>query len=344
MLCQAPSCDDWKKMAELLGDAAEAATIHGMVERLLEHALELWGADLAINERYDDHGRHLAYHMKPTPSAFIAGLQPVFTKFWPQHPYAADLLSVLGSGRISFLSDRISQRQFRDTGLWQEVYIHLRAKDQVLMGGMISNDRFWTLGLNRLGRDFGPRDRELGKFLQPRLTALFQRHARCEKAQWSASVLTDAHTPYLVVDRGGRVVDVSDGARELFAATGTPLPPNGTIPGLHRLRNARGPAGRIVRERLGELEILGTTTESDAPALVLIGRTSAVASASNATATLSSRESEILHWIGEGKTNAEIGVLLRISGRTVAKHCERLFEKLGVENRLSAALVSRRRD
>jgi DNA-binding CsgD family transcriptional regulator len=48
------------------------------------------------------------------------------------------------------------------------------------------------------------------------------------------------------------------------------------------------------------------------------------------------RESEILHWLREGKRNGEIGTILGISGRTVEKHLEHVFEKLGVETRTAA--------
>jgi DNA-binding response OmpR family regulator len=52
---------------------------------------------------------------------------------------------------------------------------------------------------------------------------------------------------------------------------------------------------------------------------------------------LTSRESEVLLWISRGKANREIGEILTISPRTVNKHLEQIFVKLGVENRASAA-------
>jgi DNA-binding NarL/FixJ family response regulator len=52
---------------------------------------------------------------------------------------------------------------------------------------------------------------------------------------------------------------------------------------------------------------------------------------------LTSRESEVLVWISRGKANREIGEILSISPRTVNKHLEQIFVKLGVENRASAA-------
>jgi DNA-binding NarL/FixJ family response regulator len=52
---------------------------------------------------------------------------------------------------------------------------------------------------------------------------------------------------------------------------------------------------------------------------------------------LTLREAEVLLWLSGGKANREISEILGISPRTVNKHLEQVFEKLGVENRASAA-------
>ena len=48
----------------------------------------------------------------------------------------------------------------------------------------------------------------------------------------------------------------------------------------------------------------------------------------------------MLLWIANGKTNREIGQILEMSPRTVNKHLEQVFRKLGVENRTSAAAAA----
>lgn len=55
---------------------------------------------------------------------------------------------------------------------------------------------------------------------------------------------------------------------------------------------------------------------------------------------LSPRETEILFWVVKGKTNPEIGMILGISPRTVQKHLERVYGRLGVENRHAAIHVA----
>jgi DNA-binding CsgD family transcriptional regulator len=52
---------------------------------------------------------------------------------------------------------------------------------------------------------------------------------------------------------------------------------------------------------------------------------------------LTAREAEVLYWVVKGKTNRDIGDILGTSPRTVTKHLEHVFEKLGVETRTAAA-------
>ena len=60
------------------------------------------------------------------------------------------------------------------------------------------------------------------------------------------------------------------------------------------------------------------------------------------TAALTPRETEVLSWVAKGKTNRDIGDILGMSPRTVNKHLEHVFEKLGVETRTAAAALASR--
>ena len=55
---------------------------------------------------------------------------------------------------------------------------------------------------------------------------------------------------------------------------------------------------------------------------------------------LTQREAEVLDWVIKGKTNRDIGEILGTSPRTVNKHLEHVFVKLGVETRTAAASVA----
>ena len=55
---------------------------------------------------------------------------------------------------------------------------------------------------------------------------------------------------------------------------------------------------------------------------------------------LTARETEVLTWIAQGKTNYEIGVILRACTGTICKHVEHILSKLHVENRTAAAAIA----
>jgi DNA-binding CsgD family transcriptional regulator len=55
-------------------------------------------------------------------------------------------------------------------------------------------------------------------------------------------------------------------------------------------------------------------------------------------AELTLREGEVMHWLSCGKTDFEIAALLSISPRTVQKHLEHIYVKLGVETRTAAVM------
>ncbi len=57
-----------------------------------------------------------------------------------------------------------------------------------------------------------------------------------------------------------------------------------------------------------------------------------------APAHLTRREREILEWVSRGKSNESIAVILGLSPHTIDTYLRRIFEKLGVCDRMSAVL------
>lgn len=55
---------------------------------------------------------------------------------------------------------------------------------------------------------------------------------------------------------------------------------------------------------------------------------------------LTTREAEVLYWIAQGKSNPDIAIIISTSVRTVHKHVENIFRKLGLETRNAAALTA----
>lgn len=95
-----------------------------------------------------------------------------------------------------------------------------------------------------------------------------------------------------------------------------------------------GRLGRLLARNLGqgslgESMLLLTLTPSDSASAQRLREIA-----------LTPRETEVLSWLAKGKTNRDIAEILGMSPRTVNKHLEHVFEKLGVETRSAAAAIA----
>jgi DNA-binding CsgD family transcriptional regulator len=72
--------------------------------------------------------------------------------------------------------------------------------------------------------------------------------------------------------------------------------------------------------------------------LLLVRGESNATAADTSTLTLTVREREILHWVAAGKTDRQVAAIVGLSHRTVQKHLEHIYTKLGVENRTAAVM------
>lgn len=86
----------------------------------------------------------------------------------------------------------------------------------------------------------------------------------------------------------------------------------------------------------------GGATFGETMWLLSVSAVDAAPSSRLATASLTPRETEVLSWIAKGKTNRDVAEILGMSPRTVNKHLEHVFEKLGVETRAAAAALASR--
>lgn len=177
------------------------------------------------------------------------------------------------------------------------------------------------------------------------LRARINVHLASSRRARGASVALDASGRHLIAVGGGEVLWATPQAHKLVSQ----LP--GYLDELASAANAQlnavGPAGLQVGT-----EVMPATSKISGLMLVYLGAVAAgehlfrlVAAGSAAQAELladhfglTARESEILTWIVRGKSNRDIGEILGLSPRTVNKHLEQVFAKLGVENRALAAV------
>lgn len=104
---------------------------------------------------------------------------------------------------------------------------------------------------------------------------------------------------------------------------------DGCLPG--KLETPEGP---LVVRRFAERD------RNDLQMLVLEERGSPPGPAALMALNLTAREAEVLYWMAQGKSNPDIAIILAANVRTVHKHAEHIFQKLGVETRNAAMLAA----
>ncbi len=187
------------------------------------------------------------------------------------------------------------------------------------------------------------------------LIARMESHLRTARAQGQARRALDAfgHASLVVRERDGRRLWQTALARELlqrhFPAVPEVLTPPPLLAWVAReaLRRRVGaqPHGLIVGQGAQRLALtLHASGEGDDGEWLLVLREDSPAAQVQALAraypALTAREAEVLYWVAQGKTNRDIAEILELSPRTVHKHLEHVFAKLGVETRTAAAALA----
>lgn len=103
-----------------------------------------------------------------------------------------------------------------------------------------------------------------------------------------------------------------------------------------------GAAEGSAKFQFKELSVKVSACAYDAEYLLILQRAAGAWNLTNLRGELglTAREAEVLMWISRGKTNRDIGQILDNSPRTINKHLEHIFEKLGVTTRSAAVSVA----
>ncbi|WCT76938.1 response regulator transcription factor [Novosphingobium humi] len=113
---------------------------------------------------------------------------------------------------------------------------------------------------------------------------------------------------------------------------------------VERLLQRGGKPGSAVKGEFGEssLELLVIAHYRENEVLIRLNEISHEQNVAKLrdSLDLTQREAEVLLWVGYGKASNDISDVLDISPRTVQKHLERIYVKLGVEKRSAAAAIA----
>ncbi len=283
---------------------------------------------------------------------------PTATGQWKQHMMEQPVLAHFartGDGRATSISSFWTQRKLHDSGLYAGCYRNYDMEDSLCIAIPGQSFRIIGVGWHR-DRKFTDREISIVNLIRPHIVQALE-SARIvggirDQLQKLESGLDCAGLAVVRCDGEGRVQYMTALARKYL---------------LYYFKSADGPDGRVPLELLHWIQSQESKLNRNDPPPVrfpfakheggmqLTVRLLAGASGNflllNETGStwpvtriqelqLSPRESEVLGWVAQGKTNSELADILGISGPTAKKHVEHILQKLGVETRTAAAAVA----
>ena len=259
-----------------------------------------------------------------------------------------------------------TRNAFENSALFDDYYRRIGIRHVMALPLRIERGTVISIVFNRHKADFTDAERALLDVVRPVLGALYRNLiAREEKdagLKCLGQVAAGAGWHAIVISEVARIVDASPLTRQLLARffpeiaarDGTQLPRALTewlIRSRHwgLERSALHHDDQFTVTRLGLRLTVHYLADGGSPGngtLILRAESDALAARQlellPAKYPLTAREREVLALVAAGKANSDIAFLLSISARTVQKHLERIFEKLGVETRTAAAMSALR--
>lgn len=173
------------------------------------------------------------------------------------------------------------------------------------------------------------------------VVARLRAHTRiAHRVQAAREAVQASPLPLLAFTADGSVLWANAAAERLLPGLATD--PDGLRASAARRALLALSAGRTTVDLDADGQPLSAQRVSEEGAAVTVATLAARTAAAAALQALTARESEVLSWVARGKTNRDIADILGMSPRTVNKHLEHVFEKLGVETRTAAVEAARR--
>jgi DNA-binding CsgD family transcriptional regulator len=273
--------------------------------------------------------------LKPESASFFRDLFPRFRELTYQHPLIIHQMQS-ANFPVHKISDFLSQKDYHQLELYQDVYKPMGVEYQMAVTIRLSTSHVIAFALSRKEYDYSERDRSILELLRPHLVVAFNTleliEGQAAALDGTELALNELSSATLIVDLHGHILFHTGPGREWVGATKTRQLPKKIFDWLDRcfMTGARDSLSWF--SDAGEFEIRAVPMTSSERRLLVLTR-----KGSDAADGLSRRQREVARWIREGKTNQEIAAIMGISPRTVQKHVEHIFEKLGVETRVAIA-------
>lgn len=356
---------DFEGVLDFVRDLYDHRGLEDFADRTMGSLARIVSAERIVYGDFDIERQSARLAMQPsivkeqdtTVDGVVNGALSGLERSFSAHPLYRYYLQT-GDGRAQKTSQVMTRSQFQRYCETDEFARQLGVKYQ--MGA------FWTAGptvvtavlLTRSQRDFSERERALMNSLYPHLIQAFRNTASlnrlCRDVDELFEMLEGPTSSVIVLAGNGRVKRWTEQAKSWIAQyCRTPFPVDeDRLPDCFAewyrqqlalvARETLSPSPRdpLVVEKDGRQLTVQLIPDHfrDEHLLLLNEKRRDSSWSALGEYGLTPRESEVLAWVAKGKTNSEVGAILRLSARTVQKHLEHIYQKLGVGTRTTATV------
>jgi DNA-binding CsgD family transcriptional regulator len=315
-------------------------------QRTLETIDKIIPGQAIFFDAFDTESTYIFNSWTNREDLYTAEGMEIFNRFAHQHPLIPDIIGGKIQSAIK-ITDYLSQSEYERIDLFNEYYRLGGFNRQMGLALPIASDFTFSCTVHRWGEDYTERDRLILTLLAPHLGNCINNSLAFERLNSTTDVRS---VGVIAVDLNGKTQFVNEFARELleryFAGektTDNSLPEN--LWNWIKLQDSANkkefelpPPPFKVKKAGGVLTVRLASNNAIQEKTLLLEEKKFLSPKTLEQLNVTRREAEILFWIAQGKTDIEIGLLPFISPRTVHKHAENIYAKLGVETRTAAML------
>jgi len=345
---------DLSSVLALLRAIYSAPQPEGFVRRLLDALPRLTASDIAGYNEYNPSRRRVWYVAEPAGGDPPDGSE-LLSRFSHEHPLIGHYRRTR-DGRALKISDFLSRPRFHRLGLYNEYFRRFSPAVEDLIAVHFGERRdgfVAALALGRRRKDYGERERFLLDLMRPHFGQAYRNAERLDELRrelaLAGGALEALSQGVVALDAKGRVRIANERARQRLAAYGGPLR-RGRLPQeverwvveqrrlLDTERGLGAPPAPLVMQRGERSLVIRVAALPESGPILLVDEHSAAPDPQRLRALgLTRRESEVTSLLARGRTNKQIARLLGAAPKTVEKHLQQVYAKLGVRTRTAAA-------
>jgi DNA-binding CsgD family transcriptional regulator len=246
------------------------------------------------------------------------------------------------------ITDLMPARDFQRTIIYNEFYRRVGVSNQLVTPMSISDDFFLTCSINTIREDFSERDKLILTLIAPHFANAIRNSFAYQRL--SLALETKA-CGVIAINSKGKPIFISEYGRRLLERyfTGekrkTNSLPDGLVRWIKQIESTakssdfKMPLAPLkIESQKGMLTIRFMYNSTTREKTLMLEEKKLLSPKAFEKFNLTKRETEILFWITQGKADDIIATICNISLRTVHKHIQNIYTKLGVETRTSAML------